>query len=127
MITANGSKGIGSGYSNITDNDEGTITTITGNAIIFASSITSSRPGSGSTNLGTALFIYGYGTWGNFGELHGNFTLWRDITIDEQTQLSIYGTLNIGGHTLQNNGTIIVESGGAINGTVSGNQPQYWG
>ena len=31
--------------------------------------------------------------------------------------------LTIGEFALQNNGTINFESGGAINGTVSGNQP----
>jgi hypothetical protein len=116
-VTATG-RGNGAGIGGGRDGASGTITAINGNAVIFASSIQPALPSGG--NLGPAIVFNG-----NSGNLYGNFTLWRDLAIDAARTLNIPadGTLTIGSWTLQNDGTINVASGGVINGTVSGNQP----
>ena len=61
---------------------------------------------------------------GNTGAMYGDVTLQQDVTIPEGKTLTIANgqTLTIpGGITLTNNGTIV--KNGAINGTVTNNQP----
>ena len=115
-ITATGhSAGIGGGSSGTS----GTITTINGNAVIFASSIQPALP-TGS-NLGPAIVFNG-----NSGIMYGNVSLTRNVVIPANRNLSIINgqTLSIqSGTTLTNNGVVLIETGGNVIGTVSGNQP----
>ena len=126
-ITINGGKVSAIG-SQISPGISGTIRAIIGNAVVSASNqgvhnspspIQSTLP-TGS-NLGPAIiFIYDNGT------VYGNVTLDRNIIISTNGVLVIADgqTLTIqNGNTLTNNGSIIVEKGGNIFGTVTGNQP----
>ena len=107
--------GIGGGSSG----SGGTITAITGNAVIFASSIQPALP-SGS-NLGPAIVFIG-----NNGTMYGNVTLQQNVTFPPEYVLSVQSGQSLtipDGITLTNNGTIICY--GVINeiGTIIGNQP----
>lgn len=103
--------------------------TIDGDTVVFASSITNQNKDVASTK--GVVFI------GNAGNVYGSVTLPGDITIPEGytldietgdtlivpqgTTLTNYGTINMNGGTLTNNGTIV--NYGTINGTVGGNAP----
>jgi len=114
------SEGIGRGYVSYTSSpSQGVINNISGNAVIFASSIGPALP-SGS-NLGSAIIFID-----NKGTMYNNVTLSQNITINVGTTLSVNSgnTLTIPtGIILTNNGTI--NSGGTINGTsrIVGNVP----
>jgi hypothetical protein len=108
MVTANSIGGAG-----------GTITTISGNAVIFASSIQPALP-TGVNMRAAIIFI------GNNGTMYGNVTLQQNITIPTGRILTISSgqILTIpSDRTLTNNGAIIIENGGSIRGIVSGNLP----
>jgi hypothetical protein len=115
-VTATGGNsgaGIGSG----SNGDGGTITEITGNAVVFASSIQSELPTGAS--MGPAIVFNGIN-----GNMYGNVSLTRNVTIPSGRILSIASgqTLTIqSGYALTNNGTII--NSGNIQGTVIGNSP----
>jgi hypothetical protein len=124
IVTATGGEraaGIGGGYYSDNAGNGGTITEISGNAVVFASSI---QPVllTGS-NLINAIVIIG-----DSGTMYDDVTLQEDITIPSDKILGIpaTGTLTIPpDRTLTNNGNIYVYTGGVINGNVSGNEPVY--
>jgi hypothetical protein len=108
-----GGAGIGGGWSGA----GGTINAITGNAVIFASSIRPELPT--GVNMGPAIVFNGID-----GTMYGNVELERNITIPSGRILEVQSsqTLTIkNGYTLTNNGTIIKR--GNIYGTIAGNQP----
>jgi len=116
VITATGD-GSGTGIGGGTG---GTITTIGGNAVLFASSIQPELPT--GENLGPAIVYIG-----NDGTMYGNVSLAQDVTIPSGRKLTINDgqILTIeSGYTLTNNGTIVIEDDGDIIGTVVGNQPE---
>jgi hypothetical protein len=121
-VTARGGYGAGIGGAGIgggRDGAAGSILEISGNAVVIASSIQPALP-TGS-KLANVIVIAG-----STGTMYGDVTLGYDVTIPSDTALIIPagGTLTIPpARTLTNNGTIYVETGGAITGTVSGNQP----
>jgi hypothetical protein len=110
LITATGTaNGIGGGTNNTTT---GTITALSGNAVVFASSIGPSLP----ADKLAIVFINTAGT------MYGNVTLEQDVEIPSTHTLALSSgqTLTIpAGKTLTNNGTI-TKNGGDIDGTVSG-------
>jgi hypothetical protein len=117
-VTATGGNsgaGIGGGrYGN-----GGTITGLSGNAVIFASSIAPTL--TAGTNATQAIVFVG-----NTGTMYSNVTLRQDVTVPPDTTLIIPsgGTLTIPpDRTLMNNGTIYADHGAAISGTVAGIQP----
>jgi hypothetical protein len=117
-VTATGGfrgAGIGGGYLGAA----GTIEALSGNAVVFASSIAPTLT-AGDNAIQAIVFI------GNTGTIYGSVTLEQDVTIPSvhTLDLSSGNTLIIPGNvTLTNNGTIVVYPGGVINGTVTGNQP----
>jgi hypothetical protein len=108
MIIATGSVGIGSG----------TIAGISGGAIVYATSI---QPAITEGVNATQAIVFN----GAIGTMYGDITLQQDLTIKNTETLHIpaFNTLTIGDVTLTNNGTIIVYQRGAVDGTVTGNQP----
>jgi len=103
----------------------GSIGTISGNAVVFASSIQAELP-TGS-NLGPAIVFIG-----NNGTMYGNVTLQQDVTFPTGRILPISAGQSLiipSGITLTNNGTI--NNSGTINrlgvitgsGSITGNQP----
>jgi len=111
IITAtNGVNGAGIG---------GTITAITGNAVIFASSIQPDLPT--GANLGPAIIFTG-----NEGVMYGNVTLAQDVTIPEGSLLRVRSgeSLTIpNGVTLTNYGTIYKIGTINLYGNIIVNQP----
>jgi len=111
IITAtNGVNGAGIG---------GTITAITGNAVIFASSIQPDLPI--GANLGPAIIFTG-----NEGNMYGNVTLAQNVTIPEGSLLRIRSgeSLTIpSGVTLTNYGTIYKIGTINLYGNIIVNQP----
>jgi len=113
--------GIGGGQSGAS----GTIETISGNAIIFASSIQPELPT--GANLGSAIIFNG-----NNGTMYGDVALQQDVAFPVGRILPISSAQSLtvpAGITLTNNGTINNEGTiyryGIINGTgsITGNQP----
>ena len=117
-ITAAGGSS-GSGIGSGTGSNGGIINTIGGNAVVFASSIQPALPAGGS--LGSAVIFND-----NLGTMYGNVSLSRNVTIPSGRILSVTNgqTLTIqNGNMLTNNGTIIIDIGGSVIGTIIGNQP----
>ena len=117
MVTATGGAGagIGGGYNG----GGGTITAITGNAVVIASSIQPELPS--GNNLGPAIIFNG-----NDGIMYGDVTLTQNVTFPSGRTLVIKNdqTLTIqSGYVLTNNGTIFVQYGADIVGTITGNPP----
>jgi len=103
----------------------GTITAITGNAVVFASSGSFGVPIQPAlptgANIGPAIVFNGVN-----GTMYGNVTLAQNITIPSDRHLYILNgqTLTIqNDYALTNNGTIVIQNGGNIIGTIIGNQP----
>jgi hypothetical protein len=116
-VTATGGQ-YGAGIGGGMDGAGGTIAELSGNAVVFASSIQPTIT-AGENATQAIVFI------GNTGTMYGNVTLQQDMTIPTNYTLEISpsGVLTIpGGVTLTNNGTIKKYHGGVINGTVAGNQ-----
>lgn len=101
LVKANSIGGIGS-YSNSPDN--GTFT-MNGNAVVFTSSVSDNSPKEKGI-----LFI------GNNGVMYGNVTIEKDLTIPNNSILSLQTrTLTIAkGITLTNNGIIVLGEGSSI-------------
>jgi hypothetical protein len=101
--------GIGGGY----DSAAGTIAELSGNAVVFASSIAPTLTAGGNATGGIAFN-------GNAGTMYGNVTLQQDLTIPNTHTLNLSGhTLTVGSVTLTNNGTINTNNGSIV-GTVGG-------
>ena len=128
-VTARGGyafgSGIGAGIAAYTTTPRGSITTINGNAVIFASSISSELPT--GTNLGSAIIFID----NNDGTMYGNVTLQQNVVFASGRVLNISSGQSLtipNGITLTNNGTI--NNGGTIyrygviagSGSVTGNQ-----
>ncbi|MDR2617321.1 MAG: hypothetical protein LBC62_00495 [Treponema sp.] len=112
------SAGIGGGNGHETG-ARGTMTTLSGNAVVFASSI---APTITDGSNATQAIVFN----GNGGTMYGDVTLQQDVTIPSGKTLNLSSgqTLTIPEEVaLTNNGTIR-KNGGTISGTVSGNQPQ---
>jgi hypothetical protein len=119
MVTATGGssssgKGSGAGIGSGGDGlDSGTITALSGNAVVFASSIQPTI--TAGTNATQAIAFNG-----TAGTMYGNVTLQQNLTIPATHTLDLSGgTLTIGGVTLTNDGTIN-KNGGTIVGTPAG-------
>jgi hypothetical protein len=119
MVTATGgSDAAGIGGSRYSSN-AGAITELSGNAVIFASSI---GPTLTAGSNATQAIVFN----GVVGTMYGHVTLQQDLTIPSGRILYIpsAGTLTIPpARTLTNEGAICVYTGGVITGNVSGNQP----
>jgi hypothetical protein len=92
---------------------------LSGNAVVFASSI---QPALIVGVNATQAIAFN----GTVGVVYGDFTLPQDIEIPAGSTLSVpaFSVLTIPSETtLTNNGTIIRYPNGVINGTVTGNQP----
>jgi hypothetical protein len=113
-VTATGFRGIGSGGDS---NDSGTITALSGNAVVFASSI---APTLTEGDNATRAIVFD----GDTGTQYGDVTLGFDVTIPATHTLDVPAahTLTIPvGRTLTNDGTIS-NSGTITNqGTINGN------
>ena len=112
-ITVSNSGGAGIGGSSVM------INTISGNAIIFASSIQANLPS--IDKLGPAIVFNG-----SHGLMYGNVILSKDVTIPSGRVMGISNTQTLtiqNGSTLTNNGIIIVNDGWNIIGSIAGNQP----
>ncbi|AEF82533.1 beta strand repeat-containing protein [Leadbettera azotonutricia] len=125
MITTTSSSGAGIGGGghryNGSDGSAGTITSFSGGAVIIASSIQPTLIEGGNANNAIAFN-------GTTGTMYGNVTLGTDTTIPVGRLLPVVPgkTLIIPMEiTLTNNGTIFVDNGGLIIGSVTGNQPGY--
>jgi hypothetical protein len=118
MVTATGvyyepSGYYGPGIGGLHSGEAGTITELSGNAVVFASSIQPTLTAGGNATQAIAFN-------GNTGTMYGDVTLQRDVTIPATHTLDLSGgTLDIGGVTLTNNGTIN-KNGGTIVGTPVG-------
>jgi hypothetical protein len=110
--TADGGAGIGGGNNG----GAGSIAALSGNAVVFASSIAPTL--TAGTNATQAIAFNG--TAGTIGTMYGSVTLQQDVTIPSTHTLDLSGgTLTIGGVTLTNDGTIN-KNGGTIVGTPAG-------
>jgi len=110
-----GAAGIGGGLYGA----GGNINSITGNAVVFASSIQPDLPT--GVKMGPAIVSIG-----SEGTMYGNVSLARNVMIPSDVILNINNdqTLTIeSGYTLINNGAIILENNGKVVGTITGNQP----
>jgi hypothetical protein len=120
-VTVKGSQGgmgIGGGSGSSV---AGSITELSGNAVVFASSI---QPTITAGSNATQAIVFN----GDAGTMYGNVTLGFDVTIPSGRTLTIAGghTLTVpGGVTLTNSGTIFIYSRGLVTGTVTGNQPVH--
>jgi hypothetical protein len=118
MVTATGGAngmGIGGGYNGSGYADAGTITALSGNAVVFASSI---QPTLTAGDNATQAIAFN----GGAGTMYGSVTLQQDVTIPSGKTLNFLSsdqTLDTGSYTLTNEGTIN-KNGGTIAGTVTG-------
>jgi hypothetical protein len=111
--TATGDSG-GAGIGGGRNGAGGTITALSGNAVVFASSIAPTLTAGDNATQAIAFN-------GNAGTMYGNVTLDFDVTIPSTHTLDLSSgqTLTIGSHTLTNEGTIN-KNGGTISGNVGG-------
>ena len=128
-LTAGGSGGIGIYYRWTTPSNSGTSSlTVSGNAVVDTRDSKILIPSEASK------VQVGAGSDGNGGIVFNgkNGTVYGDVTLQENLEIGNDETLTIGkdasltvpdGKTLTNNGTINVESGGKLEGTINGNQP----
>jgi hypothetical protein len=120
-IVANGSRGIGGGSKSgsYVNGGPGTITRITGNAVIVATSIEPALPTGADLDGAIVRVGVGSGAIGMTGTMYGNVTLPADVTISTGHTLDLLGVLTIPlGVTMTNNGTIY--NRGAIVGSIVG-------
>jgi hypothetical protein len=121
MVTATASSGVGIGGGRSTSGEgsngaAGTITALSGNAVVFASSI---QPTLTAGDNATQAIVFN----NNAGTMYGDVTLQQDVTIPSGKTLGFLNSSQIltipGAVTLTNNG-IINKNGGTIVGTVGG-------
>lgn len=126
-LTAGGSGGIGIYYRWTNPSDSGTSSlTVSGNAVVdtrdskilIASQASEVQVSAGSDGNGGIVFN------GKNGTVYGDVTLEDDLEIASSETLTIPddSSLNSNGK-LTNNGKIIVDNGGKLEGTIEGNQP----
>ncbi len=126
-LTAGGSGGIGIYYRWTNPSDSGTSSlTVSGNAVVdtrdskilIASQASEVQVSAGNDGNGGIVFD------GKSGTVYGDVTLEDDLEIASGETLTIPddSSLNSNGK-LTNNGKIIVDNGGKLEGTINGNQP----
>lgn len=126
-LTAGGSGGIGIYYRWTNPSNSGTSSlTVSGNAVVdtrdskilISSEASKVQVGAGSDGNGGIVFD------GENGTVYGDVTLEDDLEIASGETLTIPddSSLNSNGK-LTNNGKIIVDNGGKLEGTINGNQP----
>ena len=118
-LTAQSTNGYGIVFSvSYGTTDPSTSMTVQNNALVKATSINASQV-SEPTPQGTGIVFNG-----NTGTVYGDVSLDKSLTIGEGETLTIPddSSLNSNGK-LTNNGKIIVDNGGKLEGTINGNQP----
>ena len=126
-LTAGGNSGIGIYYRWTNPSDSCTSSlTVSGNAVVdtrdskilISSGASKVQVGAGSDGNGGIVFD------GKSGTVYGNVTLDESLIIGSEETLTIPddSSLNSNGK-LTNNGKIIVDNGGKLEGTIEGNQP----